>query len=127
MAATSYLIVLIGVFYRKTDLYVIRISRLYSNTNTHKSSPDEIPICYHNARPCIYCLQMLKLFGIRRVYYSTEMTSNQFTYDVENVSSMISSHISFAFRLSIITIRQSSSKKQSRNITQERNKRRKRK
>ena len=55
----------------------------------------------------MYCLQMLKLFGVRRIYYSTEPTdanSKILNYKMEKVNQMVSSHVSFAFQRSNIQL-----------------------
>jgi deoxycytidylate deaminase len=49
---------------------------------------------FSNARPCIYCLDMMKSVGIKKVYYSVQ--SNQLV--CENVKDMISIQISTSMK-----------------------------
>ena len=86
---------------KKIDLYVIRITQPIQNKNSKKVQEKETH--YHNARPCIYCLALLKLFGVRRVFYSTDSSiSTKLNFSMEKISTMVSTQISFACQKTLI-------------------------
>jgi hypothetical protein len=69
---------------KKYDIFVIRIG---CSNNTCKLDNN---IQLVNSRPCYHCLNMMKVIGIRRVYYTNDI--GEIIY--ENVKDMFSIHIS---------------------------------
>jgi len=50
-------------------------------------------ICLAESRPCKFCLDMCKMFGIKRIYYST----SDGNIIMEKTNVMISTHISYCY------------------------------
>lgn len=69
----------------RIDLYVVRIGK-----------DKEGGIMYRNARPCKYCLEIMRKYGVRRVFYTQDSPGDQLSYKCEKVSEMISTLCSYA-------------------------------
>ncbi len=55
-------------------------------------------IVYRNARPCRHCLEIIRQYGIRRVYYTIPNESGYLSFEVERVRDMISTTVSYGNR-----------------------------
>jgi tRNA(Arg) A34 adenosine deaminase TadA len=53
---------------------------------------------YQNARPCKHCLDILKLYGIRRVYYTVHSPPGSINFYMERVDTMVSTHVTSGIR-----------------------------
>lgn len=68
----------------RVDLYVVRLG-----------VDDKGQLEYRNARPCRHCLNLMKEYGVRRVYYTTGPNA----YAMEKIETMTTEHESAALRL----------------------------
>lgn len=69
------------------DLFIVRIAYLPDGT-----------MYYQNARPCKHCLDILKLYGVRRAYYTVHSPPGSINFYMERVTSMVSTHVSSGIR-----------------------------